>query len=180
MAGGVSAGRAVQSISWRRTAARVSETVSPSKRRLPVSISKKTTPNAQISARLSTDSPRACSGAMYAAVPRITPSWVPCAAVRVGDCINVGERARSAAEASARAGLHRFGQPEIEDLGLSFTGSLYVLGFEIAVNNSLVVGLFERLRDLESERKALGKGKRPRFEAFGERRTVDELHDERA
>jgi hypothetical protein len=43
-----------------------------------------TTPNAQISARLSTIAPRACSGAMYAAVPRITPARVP-------STVNVGE-----------------------------------------------------------------------------------------
>ena len=47
------------------------------------------------------------------------------------------------------------------------------------MNDSLVVGLLERLRDLESERKAFSKGKRPRFEAFGERRAFDELHDQR-
>ena len=38
--------------------------VSPSNARRPVSISKRTTPNAQMSARLSTARPRACSGAM--------------------------------------------------------------------------------------------------------------------
>ena len=47
------------------------------------------------------------------------------------------------------------------------------------MDNPLAVGLFERLCDLQSERKALSKGKRPLFEAFGERRAVDELHDER-
>ncbi len=40
---------------------------------VPVSISNNTAPNAQISARLSTGFPRACSGDMYAAVPMITP-----------------------------------------------------------------------------------------------------------
>ena len=43
-----------------------------------------THPKAQISARLSTGFPRACSGDMYAAVPMITPICVA-AAVRVGD-----------------------------------------------------------------------------------------------
>jgi hypothetical protein len=32
---------------------------------------------------------------MYAAVPRIIPSCVPCAAVSVGDCINVATSAGS-------------------------------------------------------------------------------------
>jgi len=40
----------------------------------PASISNNTTPNAQMSARLSTGLPRACSGDMYAAVPRIAPA----------------------------------------------------------------------------------------------------------
>ena len=44
------------------------------KRRLPVSISKHTHPKAQMSARLSTASPLACSGLMYEAVPTTTPS----------------------------------------------------------------------------------------------------------
>ena len=64
IAGGVDDGSADQSISWRRTAASVSLTVSPSKSRLPLSISKSTTPKAQTSARLSTARPRACSGDM--------------------------------------------------------------------------------------------------------------------
>ena len=46
------------------------------------------------------------------------------------------------------------------------------------MDDPLLVGLFERLRDLQREGKALGKGKRPGFEAFGERRAGDELHDE--
>ena len=59
-------------------AAITSEAVSPSKARLPVSISNSTQPNAQMSVRLSMRLPRACSGLMYAAVPRINPSSVPC------------------------------------------------------------------------------------------------------
>ena len=76
-----------------------------------------TTPNAQMSALWSTALPRACSGAMYAAVPRIIPSCVPCAAVSVGDCINVGERAMSAAEAGEpAAGAIAFANPKSRTL----------------------------------------------------------------
>ena len=46
------------------TEARVSETSSPLKARLPVNISYNTTPKAQMSARLSTGLPFACSGDM--------------------------------------------------------------------------------------------------------------------
>ena len=71
---GVVAGNALHSGSARITAASVSVTVSPLKAILPVSISYSTQPNDQMSARRSTDLPLACSGAIYAAVPRIIPA----------------------------------------------------------------------------------------------------------
>ena len=80
------AGRAFHSGSLVRTAASVSETVSPWNSRCPVSISYSTTPKAQMSARLSTGLPRACSGAMYAAVPSTVPARVTCSRVTVGEC----------------------------------------------------------------------------------------------
>ena len=90
MLSGVVAGKSAQSGSRSRIAAMWSETVSPGNAIWPVSISYKTQPNAQTSARLSTALPRACSGDMYAAVPRIIP-----ACVIAGDVI-VGELARCA------------------------------------------------------------------------------------
>ncbi len=76
--GGVSAGNVVQSGSRVRMCATASEIVSPgSNVCLPVSISNRTQPNDQMSVRRSTGLPRACSGLMYAAVPRMTP---PCVA----------------------------------------------------------------------------------------------------
>ena len=87
---GTLAGSKDQSGSPRITAARVSETVSPLKAIFPVSISNATAPNDQISARRSTVFPRACSGDIYAAVPRINPALVA-AAVSVGELeISVG------------------------------------------------------------------------------------------
>src|SRR5438128_3920227 len=50
------------------------ELVEGSNARVPVNISYRTAPNAHTSVRLSTAFPRACSGDMYAAVPRITPA----------------------------------------------------------------------------------------------------------
>ena len=61
---GVSDGRPAHCGSRVRTAASTSLTVSPSKSFRPVSISKSTTPKAQMSARRSTAFPRACSGDM--------------------------------------------------------------------------------------------------------------------
>jgi hypothetical protein len=66
------------------TCASVSETVSPLNNGLPLSISHSTTPNAQMSARLSTVFPRACSGLIQPAVPRIIPA-------RVGEMVSLGE-----------------------------------------------------------------------------------------
>ena len=64
IADGVEAGSAAQSGSVLSTSASVSDTSSPRNRRRPLSISYSTTPNAQMSARLSTGLPLACSGAM--------------------------------------------------------------------------------------------------------------------
>jgi hypothetical protein len=63
-AGGVGTGSAPRSGVFVSTAASVSLVVSPSNSLRPVNISQSTTPNAQMSARLSTALPRACSGAM--------------------------------------------------------------------------------------------------------------------
>ena len=81
----VSAGNRVQSGSLFSTAPRMSCTSSPSNAARPVSISYSTHPNAKMSVRLSTVRPFACSGDMYAAVPRITPAFVA-AMLSVGDC----------------------------------------------------------------------------------------------
>lgn len=82
--GGVEAGSAEKSMSARNTAAIVSLIVSALNNCRPVSISYNTTPNAQMSARRSTGRPLACSGDMYAAVPRITPMAVMAGEVIVG------------------------------------------------------------------------------------------------
>ncbi len=66
------------------TDARISAMSSPWNGLFPVSISHSTTPKAQMSERLSTTFPRACSGDMYDAVPRIIPA-------RVGEMVMVGE-----------------------------------------------------------------------------------------
>ena len=62
--GRTAAGTRERSGAFVTTAASVSTTVSPANSGLPVTISYSTTPNAQMSARLSTLRPLACSGAM--------------------------------------------------------------------------------------------------------------------
>jgi hypothetical protein len=73
------------------TAANVVEMSSPSNARRPVSISYSTHPNAQISTRLSTALPRACSGAMYAAVPMM-PSYCASWSQEWGSQFDAGRR----------------------------------------------------------------------------------------
>ena len=70
------AGNSVQSGSRLVMAPSTSADESPGNDRQPVSISYSTQPNAQISVRRSTGSPRACSGLMYATVPITAPSAV--------------------------------------------------------------------------------------------------------
>lgn len=101
-AAGVSAGNSDQSGSLVTTATIRSVVSSPSNARRPVSISYRTTPNAQMSARRSTTRPRACSGAMYAAVPRIIPSCVA-RPVMVGEFMMSVEEAGSDALAKPKS-----------------------------------------------------------------------------
>jgi hypothetical protein len=105
------------------TPASVSGTESPANSRRPVSISKSTTPNAQMSARLSTALPFACSGLMYAAVPRITPSWVPCAARQRRRVRQLRRRRRH-----ARVRIERLRQPEVEDFDFPSMEALMFCG----------------------------------------------------
>src|SRR5215472_14159633 len=100
MPSGVSAGRDFHAGSPPTTAAMVSVTVSRAKAAEPVNISKSTHPKAQMSVRLSASCPRACSGLMYAAVPRITPGIVLLAVV-------VGDFDRSGHDPSAATALAR-------------------------------------------------------------------------
>ena len=88
---GVSDGSSVQSGSALVIAPSTSADDWPGNGRWPVAISYRTQPNAQMSDRLSTGSPRACSGLMYATVPSTTPSarladrYQPRGAVRASD-----------------------------------------------------------------------------------------------
>ena len=81
--------------------ASTSLTSAPPKGRRPASISNSTRPNAQMSARVSADLPRTCSGAMYAAVPRSTPNSVP-RAVSVGEFVASPDAGGSECSAFAR------------------------------------------------------------------------------
>ena len=135
--GGVADGSALQSGSPRRTPARISVTDSPGNARLPVSISYSTTPNAQISLRLSTAAPRACSGLMYAAVPRMMPA-------RVGDSVVAGDAARSFAEGSsafARPKSNTFTTPASVTIMLAGFKSRWMIPFSWAASRASAICL---------------------------------------
>ena len=131
----------------------MSLTVSPANRRWPVNISHTITPKAQMSARLSTALPRACSGAMYAAVPRIMPAAVPWAA-SVGECDRLG------AEPSRPSGAYGAREAEVEHLGLAVGRELDVGGLEVAVHDALLVRRAEAVRHLARDLERLGDRQR--------------------
>ena len=98
----------------------------------PVSISKSTDPNANKSVRVSASFPSSCSGAMYWAVPRITPGRVRSDAVR------------SSAERDTVRGL---GQSKVEELGAG-PGHHDVAWFEIAMHDPGTVRAIQRRGNL--------------------------------
>ena len=96
-------------------------------------------PNAHTSERLSATRPFACSGLMYVAVPRIRPA---CVAVAV----SVGEFERSVASGSTTRA-----RPKSRDLHLSVGRQHDVGGFQIAVDDALLVRGFEGVEDLAGD-----------------------------
>ncbi len=112
---GVETGSVFHSGSSFSTAARISVVISPRNACLPVSSSYTRQPNAQMSVRLSTALPRACSGLMYAAVPMIVPCIVA-AALSVGE-LEGSSFAASPANAFARPKSSTFTLPS----GVTFT-----------------------------------------------------------
>ena len=113
------AGIAFKSGSFVTIAASVSVTVSAENNWRPVSISYNTQPNAHISVRLSVGLPRACSGDIYAAVPRITPAVVPLTTVGEFDSV-----------AFERAFSIDFARPKSSSLTFPSGATLILAGFK--------------------------------------------------
>ena len=125
---GVSTGSAFQSGCALRSGASVSDTSSPSNARFPVSISKSTQPNAQTSVRLSVNRPLACSGLMYAAVPRITPIAVTTGLTTAGECgADVGVPWPDCVERGASTG---FARPKSNTFTVPSSRTLMFAGFK--------------------------------------------------
>ena len=148
------------------------DTSSPSNARRPVSISKSTHPNAQMSARLSTGLPRACSGLMYAAVPRMSPS------LRHRRRRDRRRHARGSATAAGDASI-AFASPKSSTFTVPSGADLDVRRLQIAMDDALLVRGFERFGDLLRDRQRLVERDRALRDAVGERRPFDQLHHQR-
>jgi len=126
-----------------------------------------------MSARLSTPLPRACSGDMYAAVPRIRPAAVPVCA-SVGDCRRLRQvRRRRPARRLCGPGLR---EPEIEQLDLAVGRDFHVRRLHVAVHDALLVRFLERLGGLPRDRERLVDRDRAPLQPLGEVFSLDELH----
>ena len=90
--------------------------------------------------------------------------------------LNVGECVRFDA---AGAAVHRLGQPEVEHLHRAVRSHLDVCGFEIAMDDPLLMRRFERLCDLLRDRQRLVDRDRPARNALRQVLALDELHHQR-
>src|SRR5262245_51112930 len=124
-----------------------------------------------MSARRSAYFPRACSGAMYAAVPTIIPA-PPLRTVRVGEFM--------ASAPLAADGSSALASPKSSTFHGAVFANLDVRGLEVAVDDALLVRRFERIGDLPRNRDGLvdreSAGLR---QALGQGQALDELHHER-
>ena len=128
------------------TCARIPATSSPLNKRSPVSNSYSTTPNDHMSARLSTVLP---SGLLRRHVRRCTEDDAHLSRTD-GQCRRV---LRTIAGGSPRLPLirERFRQTEIQQLDDTFRSDLHVGGLQVAMDDALVVRVFERGGDLGSD-----------------------------
>jgi hypothetical protein len=134
------------------------------KSRAPVSISYTTTPNAQMSARL--------LGRHVGGRPENHP--------------HRGHRRR---RDRRRVGVvhhrvrpfraERFGESEVEHFDRAVRARLHVRGFQIAMDDAVLVGRFEGGGHLSRDGEGVGDRQRSLRDARLERRAVDELHHER-
>ena len=167
IAGGVVAGSASRSGVFVSTAASVSEIVSPSNSRRPVSISKSTTPNAQMSARLSTG---LAARLLRRHVGRRPEDHPRLGAARA---VSVGEFARPAAcSPEPVAGSIALASPKSSTFTVPSGAHLDVRRLEIAMDDPLLVRGLERLGDLPRNRERLVERNRVRCAMRSRRASV--------
>jgi len=86
-----------------------------------------------------------------------------------------GQVARGTGDGVARP---RLGQAEVEDLHPAVGRELHVRGFQVAVDDALLVGLLETLGDLPGDRQRLVYRDGALLHALGQILTLDQLQDE--
>ena len=103
---------------------------------------------------------------------------------------HVRERAQDASLVGQRQALRRLpggvvvlrvselGETEVQELGPA-SRQHHVAGFQVAVNDVLLVERVERLRDLCGDDQRLIEGNRATFETLGKRLALEKLHDEK-
>ena len=128
-----------------------------------------------MSLRLSACRPFACSGDMYAAVPRSTPT-----PVTIAGLVIVGDSDWCVAASAARLRCQRLGQPEVQHFHRAVGPQLDIRGLEIAMDDALLVRRFEGLCDLLRDRQRFVERDRPARDALREILTLDEFHHQRA
>ena len=148
------------------TAASTSDIVSPSKSLCPVIISHSNAPRPQMSARRSTTLPRACSGAMYAAVPRTTPAAVACVVI-VGDMETLESRLSI---------FQALANPKSSTLTMPSGRIRTLAGLRSRCTIPRPVGHLQRLGDLNRNRDRLVNRDRPAVDHLVEALTLDQLH----
>ena len=164
-------GASARSGSTLSTAAMVSETSSPANSRCAVSISNSTTPKAQMSARLSTALPRACSGDMYAAVPRIMP--------RCGHRRRRHRRRARRRWLRGRAGSSAFASPKSSTFTVPSGRTLMFAGFRSRwmMPCSCAASSASAICCAIGSASSIGIG--PCGDPIGQRRPLDQFHHER-
>jgi hypothetical protein len=75
---------------------------------------------------------------------------------------------------------HRLGQAEVEHLHRAIGSNLDVGRLQVAMDDPLLVRRLECFRNLPRDWQRLVNGNRPVRDSFGERRSFDQLHDQRA
>jgi putative endopeptidase len=76
--------------------------------------------------------------------------------------------------------FERLGEAEVEDLDVAVRRELHVRGLEVAVDDAALVGVLERLRDLQRDRQRFGDRDRSVREPLREILALDQLHREEA
>ena len=135
---------------------------------VPVNISYSTHPNDQISVRLSTVKPLACSGLIYAAVPSSVP-----------DCVSSDFATLVAFVPPISAPVSRaFATPKSSTLMVPSGPHLNIRGFQIAMDDSSCVRSLECVGNLPGNRKHFEDGKPTIADPFEQRVALDELENE--